>query len=76
MKVEIDRQKMKINNVNYPHYSYNTISYVEKLLDMSLEDHRKFARALILAPYFVNIQHSPDSNSFNKIKQWTFSKVF
>lgn len=37
---------------------------------MQIEDHRKFAISLILAPYFVNIQNLSDAESYNKIKQW------
>jgi Primase X len=46
------------------------ISYVEKLLDTGIEDYRKNAISLILAPYFVNILKLSDEESFNKIKDW------
>lgn len=73
LKVEINQNKMKVNYLNYPPNGSNVISYVEKLLNIPLVDHRKFAISLILAPYFVNIQHLPDSDSFSKIRQWTLS---
>jgi Primase X len=50
--------------------SSSTTPYVEKLLRMQIQDHRKFAISLILAPYFVNIQHQSDIDCFSKIKQW------
>jgi len=49
----------------------NTIPYVEKLLNMHLQDHRKFKISLIIAPYFVNIQNLYDADSFTKVKKWT-----
>ena len=72
LKVEI---KSKENEGKYHNYinDPNTISYVEKLLSIPLADHRKFAISLILAPYFVNIQHLSDSESYGKIKQWALN---
>ena len=37
---------------------------------MSIADYRKFAISLILAPYFVNIQHHSDTEAFCKTKEW------
>jgi hypothetical protein len=48
---------------------YTTIPYIEKLLNQSLEDYRKGAVSLILAPYFVNVQKLTDTESFTKIKE-------
>ncbi|MGI8832967.1 MAG: DNA primase noncatalytic subunit PriX [Nitrososphaeraceae archaeon] len=70
LKVEINQNIMKVNYLNY---SPNRISYVEKLLNIPIVDHRKFTISLILAPYFVNIQHQSDSESFGKIKQWALN---
>ena len=70
LKAETNQNRMK---VNYPNYSPNTISYVEKLLTIPLVDHRKFTISLILAPYFVNIQRLSDSESYGKIKQWALN---
>jgi Primase X len=71
LKTEINHKKIittrRNNNVRS---SSNSVLYVEKLLRMQIEDHRKFAISLILAPYFVNIQNLSDVNSFSKIKQW------
>ena len=70
LKVEINQNETKVNYLNY---SPNTISYVEKLLNIPIVDHRKFAISLILAPYFVNIQRQSDSESYGKIKQWALN---
>ena len=48
----------------------NSIPYVEKLITIPIEDYRKNAIALILAPYFVNILNLSDEDSFNRIKLW------
>ena len=72
LKFEINQKKTTKkyhNSIN----DTNTIWYVEKLLSMQLADHRKFAISLILAPYFVNIQHLSDSASYVKIKQWALN---
>jgi len=37
---------------------------------MSIADYRKFAISLILAPYFVNIQHHSNTEAFCKTKEW------
>jgi hypothetical protein len=48
----------------------NILSYAERLLNMSIVDYRKFAISLILAPYFVNIQHLSDTEASCKVKEW------
>lgn len=70
LKCEILQNNMRRNHGNSSHIGPNTISYIEKLLNIPVVDHRKFVISLILAPYFVNIQHLSDSDSFSKIKQW------
>jgi hypothetical protein len=37
---------------------------------MSIPDYRKFAISLILAPYFINIQHLSDTEAFSRINEW------
>jgi hypothetical protein len=50
---------------------YNTtIPYIEKLLNVALEDYRKSAISLILAPYFINVQKLTDADSFSRTKEW------
>ena len=66
------RNKSKQNQINMECNTIecNTICYVEKLLSIGIADHRKFAISLILAPYFVNVQHLKENDSFDKIKVW------
>ncbi|MDQ3972037.1 MAG: DNA primase noncatalytic subunit PriX [Thermoproteota archaeon] len=72
LKAEINNQKkiLRRNDVNSFHNTANTIPYVEKLLNMRIDNYRKFAISLILAPYFVNIQYLSEANAFNKIREW------
>jgi Primase X len=46
------------------------ISWIEKLLQTPIEDHRKNTVALILAPYLVNIKKLPCTESYDIIKGW------
>ncbi|MGB8935880.1 MAG: DNA primase noncatalytic subunit PriX, partial [Candidatus Nitrosopolaris sp.] len=66
LKVELKENKCKKFNTS----SNNILPYAERLLQMSIPDHRKFAVSLILAPYFVNIQHLSDTEAFSEIKEW------
>ena len=47
-----------------------TIRWIEKLLQTSVEDHRKFTVWRILAPYLINIRKCSDEEAFNKIRDW------
>lgn len=49
----------------------NSVMYIENLLTIPIDDYRKNAVNLILAPYFVNVLKLSDLESFNRIKQWT-----
>lgn len=72
LKTEIKEKKCK-KDMRYSPNSCsvtNTIPYVERLFDMPIVDYRKNAISLILAPYFINIQHLSDADSFGKIKKW------
>jgi hypothetical protein len=72
LKTEINQNKTRRRNgINNSLNTTNTIPYVEKLLGRQIADHRKFVISLILAPYFINIQHLSYADSFVKIKQWT-----
>jgi len=68
LKTEIDEEQI-ITRSNSICGSSNTIPYVEKLLSMQIQDHRKFVISLILAPYFVNVRHLSDFESFDKMKE-------
>jgi hypothetical protein len=67
------KTKLKIENNKFVNskVSTSTVPYIEKLLEISLTDYRKYAISLILAPYFVNILNLSEAESFNKIKEWT-----
>ena len=58
------KAKMKQSKFKEPYTSCtsttNILPYAERLLHMPIPDYRKFAISLILAPYFVNIQHLSD----------------
>ena len=70
-KLNLDFQKQnKTELKNRINMECNTIRYVEKLLNIGISDHRKFTISLILAPYFVNVQHLKENDSFDKIKAW------
>jgi hypothetical protein len=72
LKAEINQNKTRRRNgITNPLNTTNTIPYVEKLLGTQIADHRKFVISLILAPYFINIQHLSYADSVVKIKQWT-----
>lgn len=47
------------------------IPWIEKLLGTPLQDYRKNAIGLILAPYFINITKFPYEQAFVAIKGWT-----
>jgi hypothetical protein len=72
LKAGINYKKMKRRNhgIKFIYDATNTISYVEKLLSIQIDNHRKFAISLILAPYFVNVRHLSIEESFNRIGQW------
>lgn len=72
LKAGINNKKMKRRNhgIKSIYDATNTISYVEKLLSIQIDNHRKFAISLILAPYFVNVRHLSIEGSFNRIEQW------
>jgi hypothetical protein len=47
-----------------------TIPWIEKLLQTSIDDYRKNAISLILAPYLINIKRVPYDSALNVIKVW------
>jgi hypothetical protein len=70
-KLKSEFKTAKNKNTYLKIISSSTISYIEKLLEISLTDYRKYVTNLILAPYFVNILNLSDGESFRRIKQWT-----
>jgi hypothetical protein len=47
-----------------------TIPWIEKLLQIPVDDYRKFAIWRILAPYLINIKGTSTENAFTMIKDW------
>jgi Primase X len=48
----------------------NSIHWIETLLKTPIEDYRKIALALILAPYLINIKKLSYDEAFSIIKEW------
>ena len=48
------------------------IKWIEDLLQTPIDDHRKNAVALILAPYLVNIKKLSYANAFSRINEWLY----
>ena len=48
----------------------NTIVWIEKLLQTPIDDYRKNAVNLILAPYLINIKKVSYDNALNIINSW------
>jgi hypothetical protein len=46
----------KIHTGSHHSFKGNTIPWIEKLLQTPIDDYRKKAVALILAPYLINIK--------------------
>jgi hypothetical protein len=69
LKAEMKESKFKESDISCTSAT-NILPYAEKLLHMSIADYRKFAISLILAPYFINIQHLSDTEALCKIKEW------
>ena len=64
------KKRNKRHSISNRFPANNTVTYVERLLEISLTDYRKSAISLILAPYFVNVQHLSDADSFDRIREW------
>jgi Primase X len=47
-----------------------TIRWVEKLLQIPIDDHRKFVVWRILAPYLINIRKSSSEWAYDTIQNW------
>jgi hypothetical protein len=48
----------------------NTISWIEKLLQIPIDDYRKNAISLILSPYLINIKKLSYDDALNVISRW------
>jgi hypothetical protein len=68
-----DRKLKEFNNMQRnqaERYQGNTISWIEKLLETPIEDYRKNAVNLILAPYLINVKNLSYDAALNIINSW------
>jgi Primase X len=71
-----DRKLKEFNNMRKTqtesHHTFrgNTIPWIEKLLQTSIDDYRKTAVSLILAPYLINIKKESYEDALNIINSW------
>jgi hypothetical protein len=62
---------MQKNHIQSHHaFRGNTIAWIEKLLDTPIDDYRKNAVSLILAPYLINIKKLSYEHALNIINSW------
>jgi hypothetical protein len=62
---------MRKNQIESHHTSRGkTISWIEKLLHTPIDDYRKTAVSLILAPYLINIKKLSYDDALNIINSW------
>jgi hypothetical protein len=47
-----------------------SIDWIERLLQIPLQEHRKYCIWRILAPYFINVKYLSFDSSYKKIYQW------
>ncbi|MGI9009982.1 MAG: DNA primase noncatalytic subunit PriX [Nitrososphaeraceae archaeon] len=73
-KYEIEKMRNKRGYQDYKLQSKytekKTIEWIEKLLQTPIEDYRKNAVSLILAPYLINIKKLSYHQSFQIINEW------
>ena len=55
---------------SYDTFRGNTIPWIEKLLQTPIDDYRKTAVSLILAPYLINVKKLPYHTTSNIINSW------
>jgi hypothetical protein len=71
-----DRKLKEINNMSNTRSAYhslfqgNRIAWIEKLLETPIEDYRKNAVNLILAPYLINVKKLSYYAALNIINNW------
>jgi hypothetical protein len=68
-----DRKLKEFNNMQRnqtENYQGNTISWIEKLLQTPIDDYRKNAVNLILAPYLINVKRLPYDAALIIINTW------
>jgi hypothetical protein len=67
---ELERQKKISKYESNTTRTSNSIQWIDKLLQTPIEDYRKNAVSLILAPYLINIRKVPVTGSFSTIEGW------
>jgi hypothetical protein len=71
-----DRKLKEFNNMQknqtQSHYAFrgNTVAWIEKLIDTPIDDYRKNAVNLILAPYLINIKKLAYEDALDIINNW------
>jgi hypothetical protein len=65
-RIQVQKCSLKITSETTP----GMISWIEKLLTISISDYRKYCIWRILAPYLVNIKNLPDEQARQIIREW------
>jgi hypothetical protein len=68
-----DKKLKEFNNmqkIKTESYRGNTITWIEKLLETPIDDYRKNALNLILAPYLINVRKVSYDVALNIIESW------
>ncbi|MDR4490053.1 MAG: DNA primase noncatalytic subunit PriX [Candidatus Nitrosocosmicus sp.] len=64
------RRKKTFQNTRQTFAPKNNIDWIEKLLQISLEDNRKYCLLWILVPYFINIKNLSHEESLEILEKW------
>jgi hypothetical protein len=67
---ELKKSKRGHRFGNFVNTSSNTLGWIERLLQTHIEDYRKNAISLILAPYLITIRKYSYEQAFAAIKEW------
>lgn len=69
-KLEEKKSLRHRNSKNTNYNCTNTISWIEKLLQMPIEDHRKYALWRIVLPYLINVRKMSDYEVAEIVRVW------
>lgn len=67
---QLEKDRQKYGHGSYDESGPNRIEWIEKLLETSIDDYRKNAIALILAPYLINVRKRSHEEALNVINEW------
>jgi Primase X len=67
---DIERQEKTSKYQSNTTRTSNSIRWIERLLQTPIEDYRKNAVSLILAPYLINIKKMSVIDAFSIIEEW------